>query len=40
MAVMRLSARTGEGFDDWYGWLTRELSAAQQHAAERATGLF
>ena len=26
--VLQLSARTGEGMSDWYGWLRRELAAA------------
>lgn len=33
--VLRLSARTGEGFGEWTGWLTRQLAAkAHQQAAE------
>jgi hydrogenase nickel incorporation protein HypB len=29
IAVLRLSARSGEGLDAWYGWLRRELAAAR-----------
>jgi hydrogenase nickel incorporation protein HypB len=28
ITVFQLSARTGEGLADWYGWLRRELSKA------------
>lgn len=31
--VLRVSARTGEGMDQWYTWLRRELAAAQSRGA-------
>ena len=32
IAVLRLSARTGEGLDQWYGWLRREAARARETA--------
>ncbi len=32
ITVLRLSARTGEGLDAWYGWLRREAASARQAA--------
>jgi hydrogenase nickel incorporation protein HypB len=32
IAVLRVSARTGEGLDAWYGWLRAELAAARTGA--------
>jgi hydrogenase nickel incorporation protein HypB len=30
ITVLRLSARSGEGLEAWYGWLRRELAAARE----------
>jgi hydrogenase nickel incorporation protein HypB len=30
ITVLRVSARSGEGLDAWYGWLRRELAAARE----------
>ena len=30
IVIVRLSARTGEGLDAWYGWLRHELALARQ----------
>jgi hydrogenase nickel incorporation protein HypB len=30
ITVMRVSARSGEGLEAWYGWLRRELAAARE----------
>ena len=30
IALLRVSARTGEGLDTWYEWLRRELAAARE----------
>jgi hydrogenase nickel incorporation protein HypB len=32
ITVLRLSARTGEGLEAWYGWLRREAASARQAA--------
>ena len=32
IASIRLSARTGEGFDAWYGWLPGELTRVHELA--------
>jgi hydrogenase nickel incorporation protein HypB len=32
MSALRLSARTGEGMEQWYDWLRRELTAAAEAA--------
>jgi hydrogenase nickel incorporation protein HypB len=32
MPVLRLSARTGEGMEQWYDWLRREAKAASEAA--------
>ena len=33
--VIRVSASSGEGLDDWHGWIRRELSAQRQGLLER-----
>jgi hydrogenase nickel incorporation protein HypB len=32
VSVLRLSARTGEGMEDWYDWLRREWKVSGEAA--------
>jgi len=38
LTVVRVSARSGEGFDEWLGWIRRELAACDRAAPAAGTG--
>jgi len=38
LVVIRVSARTGEGFDEWLGWIRRELAACSGAAPAARAG--